>query len=554
MPSPSTKRLPVGIAYIRTSTGRQQLGPQAQRHRIRQWAESQGVQIAGWHVEAISGAEAPERRPALLSALEALADHPGAHLVVATRDRLARDVHHAGLIERMCAAHGARCVAVDGVPSDEGPYGRFVRVLLDGVAELERGQNVMRVRAAQAVKRQRGECLGVVPWGMRKGRDGKTLEWEPTELRAADIALQLAAEGLSTYAISQLLWAQGCRSRKGTRIHRDQVRHMLLRYGACFAAGVRSSPGPTPPGLPALRRPHEVPSDADSSAHPKVGVAYVRCSKDRQELGPVAQRSRIRQWAQLHGIQIAAWHVEVISGAADVDRRPALLEAISDLGRFPGAQLLVASRDRLARDVHIAGLIDQMCRNKGGACLTTDGLSADDGPYGRFVRTVFDSVAELERAQLIARVLAAHEVKRQRNECPGRSPYGFRRGPDGKTLEWEPAELQVIDIVLQLDQEGLTPNYIANELRAQGFQSRTGRPLCPPSIRRILEVYGPAYHAGLRSLKRGSGSVEATSASRRVASARSHSTSAAGSLSPKRRTCRTRQPHPSSCRLRWSVL
>jgi DNA invertase Pin-like site-specific DNA recombinase len=84
------------IAYLRVSTGRQGhsgLGLDAQREAIRRFAESEGLKLAGEHVEIETGrgSDALDLRPQLRAALERARKFK-CPVVVAKLDRLSRDV------------------------------------------------------------------------------------------------------------------------------------------------------------------------------------------------------------------------------------------------------------------------------------------------------------------------------------------------------------------------------------------------------------------------------------------------------------------------------
>ena len=100
------------IAYIRVSTSRQELGPEAQRDLIAAYAARGGHQVLAWREEAVSGGAELDARPELLGAIDALA--AGMGLIVAKRDRLAREVMSASLIERLVERRGARVLSVEG--------------------------------------------------------------------------------------------------------------------------------------------------------------------------------------------------------------------------------------------------------------------------------------------------------------------------------------------------------------------------------------------------------------------------------------------------------
>ena len=81
-------------------------------------------------------------------------------------------------------------------------------------------------------------------------------------------------------------------------------------------------------------------------------IAYLRVSTDQQAdsgAGLDAQLDACSAHAKRRGLEIhQVFRDEGISGAAKLDERPGLMDAISSLKK--GDILLVAKRDRLARD------------------------------------------------------------------------------------------------------------------------------------------------------------------------------------------------------------
>src|SRR5258706_16360916 len=103
-----------GVAYLRVSTDEQALGPDAQRDAIARWATANGVSIVAWHSDVgVSGATAPDCRPALLAALASLTEHRAGVLVAAKRDRLGRDVVATAMLERLVQRAGACVLTAD---------------------------------------------------------------------------------------------------------------------------------------------------------------------------------------------------------------------------------------------------------------------------------------------------------------------------------------------------------------------------------------------------------------------------------------------------------
>jgi site-specific DNA recombinase len=165
----------VAVAYLRVSTEEQSLGPEAQRSAIRSWATARSVRVASWHEDrGVSGGAELVDRPALLAALEALVHCRAGQLVVAKRDRLARDVLEAGAIEAAAASRGARVVSADGVADGNDPTTILLRQLLDSFAQFEREMIRARTKAALAAKKARGERVGTVPHGKVLAESGNT--------------------------------------------------------------------------------------------------------------------------------------------------------------------------------------------------------------------------------------------------------------------------------------------------------------------------------------------------------------------------------------------
>jgi len=105
----------LAVATIRVSKDSQQLGPEAQRASIEVWAAREGVQVVSWHVDqGVCSVTPIDQRPGLVAALAALREHGAGVLVVAKRDRIARDVVLTATVERAAGALGARVVSAAG--------------------------------------------------------------------------------------------------------------------------------------------------------------------------------------------------------------------------------------------------------------------------------------------------------------------------------------------------------------------------------------------------------------------------------------------------------
>lgn len=218
-----------------------------------------------------------------------------------------------------------------------------------------------------------------------------------------------------------------------------------------------------------------------------VAVAYLRCSTTHQELSPDAQRASIEAWAKANGITVVAWHFDRgVSGGTDIAERPELIAAIGELRAVGAGILVVARRDRLARDPMVAGLIERAVKECGATVLAADGLGNGDDAASQFMRTILDAAAAYERALIRGRIVAALAVKKARGERVGSVPYGFTLAADGVQLVEDEAEQSVIKLVRAARARGLSLARVAAELEAAGIVSRTGKPFVAMQVSRMV--------------------------------------------------------------------
>jgi DNA invertase Pin-like site-specific DNA recombinase len=221
-------------------------------------------------------------------------------------------------------------------------------------------------------------------------------------------------------------------------------------------------------------------------------IGYVRVSTDDQALGPVAQRDALARWCKANGAELVAVFEDIgVSGGAALDKRPGLLAAVDALEEHGAGVLLTAKRDRLARDVMNAGMIERLAervgaRTRSAAGEGTEGDAAD--PAAMMLRGIVDVFAQYERAVIRARTRAALAVKKGRGERVGSIPYGSQLAADGRTLEANAAELRAVDLVRQLRAEGLTLRAIGERLTVAGYAPRGGAKWHPDTVARIAAV------------------------------------------------------------------
>ncbi len=216
-------------------------------------------------------------------------------------------------------------------------------------------------------------------------------------------------------------------------------------------------------------------------------VAYLRVSTDEQAasgLGLDAQRHACRGWADREGRAVVGPFTDDASGAAPLERRGGLLDALAALE--PGDVLLVAKRDRLGRDPIIVAMIESAAARKGCRVVSAAGEGTDDDdPASVLMRRMVDAFAEYERLIIKARTRAALAAKRRRGERTGQTPYGMTVVDDGRrskrgglpvALAVDPAEAAVVAEVRALAAAGWSLRRIARALDDRGIRPKSGGP------------------------------------------------------------------------------
>lgn len=222
--------------------------------------------------------------------------------------------------------------------------------------------------------------------------------------------------------------------------------------------------------------------------NPNTAIGYLRTSTNKQELSPDAQRTAIEGWAAREGVTVAAWHLDRVGGSAEIEARPALVAALSDLLRHGAGVLAVARRDRVARDSAVAALIDREVAKCGAVIASAEGIGNGATPADAFLRSILDAASAYEKGIIRGRIKAALAEKRTRNERVGCLRFGFRLASDGRTLEPVPQEQAAIRVARECRTAGLSLRDTAERLEQCGFLSRAGRRFDAKQVARMTEV------------------------------------------------------------------
>ena len=228
-----------------------------------------------------------------------------------------------------------------------------------------------------------------------------------------------------------------------------------------------------------------------TAGDPAKVVGYVRVSTEDQALSPDAQRDALDRWCEDN--ERALVHVaedKGVSGAADLDKRPGLLEAIAAIREYKAGVLLVFRLDRLSRSVSKGAVIEELVEREGARTLSCDGVGNDATPEGALLKNMIRSVAQYERQIIALRTrvaLQAKKVRGRRHNC--NAPYGFAWTDDGGIQELA-SEKRAVDTIRSLREGGSSIAAISDHLneRHKRFPPR-GAAWHPTTVYRIVCRY-----------------------------------------------------------------
>ena len=216
-------------------------------------------------------------------------------------------------------------------------------------------------------------------------------------------------------------------------------------------------------------------------------VAYIRVSTEEQHLGPEAQLAAIEMWAARQNITLVAIHRDIgVSGATPLGDCAGLMAALEDLGVHGAGLLVVAKRDRLARDVMKSAMAEARAESLGARIVSAAGEGDGTDPAARLMRTIIDAFAEYERLIIGARTKAALGAKKAKGERVGGIPYGFS-SVDGQLVVNED-ERRIIAFARELSSQGESLRGICSTFKARGVAFRNFSWNSPAHADRLLKA------------------------------------------------------------------
>jgi DNA invertase Pin-like site-specific DNA recombinase len=203
--------------YLRVSTAGQVVegvSLDAQEARARKWAEANGYEVAGIHVDAgISGKRA-KNRPGLQAALTEVCRTKGA-LIVYSLSRLARSTKDAISIAERLEKAGADLVSLSEKIDTTSAAGKMLFRMLAVLAEFERDLISERTKGALGYLASQGRRVGGIPYGYQLAQDGLHLVEDPAEKEILRTIRNLRVHGRTWAQVADEMNRKGLHTKKG---------------------------------------------------------------------------------------------------------------------------------------------------------------------------------------------------------------------------------------------------------------------------------------------------------------------------------------------------
>jgi DNA invertase Pin-like site-specific DNA recombinase len=217
-------------------------------------------------------------------------------------------------------------------------------------------------------------------------------------------------------------------------------------------------------------------------------VAYYRTSsagnvgadKDSER----RQREAVQAYARAHGFEIVKGYYDAaVSGSDPIDHREGFSAMLSYMLGNGARVILIENASRFARDLVVQLTGHDLLKAQGITLLPVDAPDyfTDETPTAVMVRQILGAVSQFEKTSLVQKLRQAREEKRlTTGRCEGRPPV--------------PAEAKALAkrLYRKNPKTGKRPSLraISHALTERGFQSPSGNPYGPDSVKRMVGANG----------------------------------------------------------------
>ena len=193
------------------------------------------------------------------------------------------------------------------------------------------------------------------------------------------------------------------------------------------------------------------------------------------------QQEAVRAYAADNGLRIATESYDAaVSGADPIHQREGFCELLSEAN---GPKIiLVENASRFARDLAVQLAGQQLLKDQGYELIPVDAPDyfLDETPTAVMVRQILGAVSEFEKAQVVSKLKAARDRKREAaGKCEGRKSYQER----------DPALVREAKRLRRRSPstgKRRSLRKISQELFEQGYATAAGTPFGAGQIQRLV--------------------------------------------------------------------
>ena len=208
----------------------------------------------------------------------------------------------------------------------------------------------------------------------------------------------------------------------------------------------------------------------------KKAIGYCRVSTKEQsdKFGIEAQIKNIQEYADKNGYEIIDWVYDNVSGV--VEDRDGWNRIIVDpkVQNPPYQAVIVYKSDRVAREIKLYFYFELLLLKKGVELVSVnDGFPDVPDEYKGIIKSFVLFSAEQERNNITLRTSGGRTIKAKTGGyAGGKAPFGYK--VENGELVIETYEAEVVKVIFELREKGMSYNHIAKELNNRELYSRTG--------------------------------------------------------------------------------
>ncbi len=204
---------------------------------------------------------------------------------------------------------------------------------------------------------------------------------------------------------------------------------------------------------------------------PIIAYGYIRVSTTMQAEEGVSldtQTNKIEEYCKFKGYALV--HVYEDAGLSGGNaNRPALITLLDVIKK--DNFLIVADLSRLSRNNSDAVRIHDKLRERGCKLVSLNPDIDFSTPTGEMMYNVLMSMYQLERRQIAERVAANMQTLKKQGKLRSKPTYGWKFVGKDKAFEEVPDQQEVIKIIIQLYEDGVSMRSIADYLNREGHNA-----------------------------------------------------------------------------------